>query len=64
MLSCRPARLAVSTIEEASFPDPFPRAFFELLLLRTGEGFRVACKDGAVVMRKQLESGSNSGPGP
>ena len=40
---------AVSAIEEASFPDPYARAFFEWLLLRMGKGFLVACKDGAVV---------------
>jgi ribosomal-protein-alanine N-acetyltransferase len=39
----------VIAIEEASFPDPYSRAAFELLLLKTGQGFCVACKDGAVV---------------
>lgn len=37
------------SIEDESFSDPYHRAFFEWLLLRTGRGFMVACREGVVV---------------
>jgi len=39
----------VCAIENASFSDPYSRLFFEWLRFNTGEGFKVAIKEGRIV---------------
>ena len=39
----------IIAIENASFPDPYPRIVFAWFKLRVGEGFIVARRDGRVV---------------